>query len=108
MRLCMNSMTVHEVMCEQQCYACETNESSKGKWKMERCNGTMMTKKEQRKKIVTVAIFDSHLGIQLDPQVLSPLTPNPSPFPSSLSCSASFPVVCAHLCCRPHFLIIYQ
>ena len=29
----MNSMTVHEVMCEQQCYACETNESSKGKWK---------------------------------------------------------------------------
>ena len=23
----------HEVMCEQQCYACETNESSNGKWK---------------------------------------------------------------------------
>ena len=45
MRLCMNNMTVHEVMCEQQCYACETNESSKGKWK-----GVM----EQRKKIVTL------------------------------------------------------
>ena len=28
----MNSMTVHEVMCEQQCYACEIN-GSKGKWK---------------------------------------------------------------------------
>ena len=33
MRLCMNSMTVYEVMCEQQCYACEPNESLEGKWK---------------------------------------------------------------------------
>ena len=43
MRLCVNNRTADEavyeqhdcaqVMCEQQCYACETNESSKGKWK---------------------------------------------------------------------------
>jgi hypothetical protein len=33
MRLYVNSMTVHEVMCEQQGYACKTNESSERKWK---------------------------------------------------------------------------
>ena len=62
----MSSMTVHEVMCEQQCYACETNESSKGKWKMERCNGTMMTKKEQRKKIITQTEYPQSLHQEND------------------------------------------
>ena len=55
MRLCVNNRTANEAVYEQQCYACEINESSKGK--MERCNRTMMTKKEQRKKIVTRGEF---------------------------------------------------
>ena len=48
MRLCVKSKTVHEVMCEQYGYACENNESSKRK--MEGCNRTMVTKREQGKE----------------------------------------------------------
>ena len=33
MRLCVNNRTADEAVYEQQCYACEINESSKGKWK---------------------------------------------------------------------------
>ena len=33
MRLCVNNRTADEAVYEQQCYACEINVSSKGKWK---------------------------------------------------------------------------
>ena len=48
MGLCVNSMTVHEVMCEQWGYANETKESSKRK--MEKCKGTNGDKNGTRKE----------------------------------------------------------
>ena len=61
MRLCVNNRTADEAVYEQHDCAwghvwtamlCMWNKW-KFKGKMERCNGTMMTKKEQRKKIIT-------------------------------------------------------
>ena len=67
MRLCVNNRTADEAVYEQHDCAwghvwtamlCMWNKW-KFKGKMERCNGIMMTKKEQRKKIVTVSLSPS-------------------------------------------------